>query len=450
MRTLASMLALSLFAGCGDSGSNNNTPDARPSGGVDAAGGGNLVDVPAGDITASTTWTADNIYTLRGQVFVTGGTLTIEAGTVIQGDPGSVLVITAGAQLNAVGTAAAPIVFTSSQMIPSAGDWGGVVLLGRAPINVTGGTNLVEGFPEATGTKVEYGGAVAAHNCGTLRYARFEYAGFELSTDNELNALTVAGCGSDTEIDFVQMHQGLDDGIEFFGGTASATHLVISQPGDDGVDWDLGWTGKLQFVIVQQKNGDGNNAIEADSNKNNNDALPRSAPEVWNYTFIGGDGVSADKSGGMHLRRGTAGKLSNGIVAYFPTYAIDIDGSSSVAQFESTALSIEHTFFVKSAATEVWPTNFDVDAATTMQNDCVADVCFDEATEIGAAPTNHMGVDPMLTAAKNLDAPNWAPMAASPVMSGCGTPPAGLDTSATFCGAVGATDWTAGWTSFPE
>lgn len=446
----ASLLASFVFASaCGDTGNADlpvdakvNTPDAPASGG--------LVEVPAGDLTGPVTWEAKNTYVLKGQVFVTGGTLTIEAGTVVKGEAGSVLTITKSATLMAQGTVEKPIVFTSAKTAPTSGDWGGLVMLGAAPINVTGNTNKVEGFPESVGTKIEYGGANASHNCGTLKYARIEYAGFQLSADNELNGLTLGGCGNATTVDYVQVHLGLDDGIEIFGGTTNISHIVISQPDDDALDWDLGWTGKGQFVVVQQKTGRGDKAIEADSNKNNNDAMPRSAPELWNFTFIGGDGAVGDKQGGLHLRRGTAGKFSNFILAHFAGFAIDVDGAASVAQANTNALTFAHGYLQKASATALWPDNFDV--ASGKQNDCDAmgANCFDEAAVIGGIGTIKKDLDTKLAAPKSLTAPSWKPAADSPVLTGCGTPPAGLDQTATFCGAIGPTDWTVGWTKFPQ
>jgi hypothetical protein len=211
----------------------------------------------------------------------------------------------------------------------------------------------------------------------------------------------------------------------------------------------LGWNGKAQFVIVQQKTGRGDKGFEADSNRNNNDLTPRSAPEIWNATLIGGDGATTDKQGGMHLRRGTAGKFNNMIVAYFSSFPVDVDGASSAGQW-GTGLTIANTYFMKTAAGELFPTNFDV--VSNKENDCDAAGanCFNEATMIGGVVSNHMGADPMLTAPKDLAAPNFKPKTGSPVLTGCGTPPAGFDQSATFCGAVGATDWTAGWTRFPQ
>lgn len=455
---LLSLLALPLVvtAACKDDSGLTGGDDEPPlpdAPEVDAPPGVTIVDVPEGDITTDTTWTKDHIYVLQGYVFVTGGTLTIEAGTVIKGSAteGSALTITKDAKLNAVGTAANPIVFTSGQATPIPGSWGGLVLLGKAPINVTGGTNKIEGFPTSYGDRIVYGGTDAAHDCGKLEYARIEYAGFALATDNELNGLTLGGCGSATKIDYVQSHLGLDDGVEIFGGTVDVRHLVITQPDDDALDWDFGWTGTAQFVIIQQKPGVGDKGIEADNNVNNNDLTPRSMPTIWNLTMIGGDGPAADKKqGAMHLRRGTAAHISNAIVAYWNQFAVDVDGVSSAGQF-GTGLTVKHTYFMKSTnAAAIWPTNFDV--ASGNENDCQTPNtnCFDEAAQIGADATNHLDVDAQLMAPKDLATPNFKPATGSPVLTGCGTPGAGFDAAATFCGAIGATDWTIGWTRFPQ
>jgi hypothetical protein len=226
--------------------------------------------------------------------------------------------------------------------------------------------------------------------------------------------------------------------------------VVVTQPDDDGLDWDRGWTGRAQFVIVQQKTGRGDKGIEADNNNNDNELLPRSAPEIWNLTLIGGDGAATDPQGGMHLRRGTAGKIHNAVVAYFTKFGVDVDGASSVNQFNANALAIEHTYFVKGTnATAVWPANFDVGTSGN-QNDCpTPTTCLDEAAAIGGAATNHVDIDPMLLAPKSPTAPSFKPMPGSPVLTGCGTPPAGFDRTATFCGAIGTSDWTVGWTRFP-
>jgi hypothetical protein len=442
------------LAACGDDGG-TATPDAMV-GGADAPIGGGPVDVTA-DITADTTWTADNVYTLKNHIFVRGAELTIEAGTLIKGDQGSSLVITNDATLNAVGTADAPIILTSSQPAGSraAGDWGGVVLLGKAPINVSGGTDNIEGFAAGT-AGTEFGGAAGAHDCGTLKYARIEFAGFEIATDNELNGLTVGGCGTGTELDYIQVHKGADDGVEFFGGTANISHVVISQPDDDGLDWDNGWNGNVQFLIVQQSSTAGDKGFESDNNGSSMDATPRSAPTIYNATLIGSNaepGAAFKTQGAMHLREGTAGIFRNFIIAYFADYGPDVDDFPTVAQTmgAAPALTIESSYFFDNAndTNMGWPAGFDESAG--VQNDCDANDmnCFDEAAFFSNAGRMNTFADPMLAAPLNVTAPNFAPMTGAPVLTGGATPPSGFDATATFIGAIGATDWTAGWTAFP-
>lgn len=341
---------------------------------VDTAGpsGDTVEDVAGGDISADTTWSADTTYILKGKVFVTGGaTLTIEPGTLIRGDVGSALVVATDGSIDAQGTADAPIVFTSSKDTQAEkGDWGGVVLIGQAPINVDGGTDRVEGFESGEEGKVTYGGDAADGSCGTLRYVRIEYAGFALLPDNELNGLTVAGCGSGTELDFIQVHRGQDDGIEFFGGRAGIKHAIVSLPDDDGIDWDYGWQGKGQFLIVKQDANNGDKGFESDNNGDAPDATPVSSPELWNMTLIGSNDPGAVKDqGGMHLRRGTAGSMHNAIVAYFKSFAVDVDGKGSVENAEAGELSIENSYFYGNGGDTNWPADFDV--ADGEENDCV-------------------------------------------------------------------------------
>jgi hypothetical protein len=455
-------LGLSLLAGCGE-----DTPTPAPAGnGEPAPTGGNVTVSEA--ITQDTTWTANNTYTLRNYIFVQKGTLTIEAGTRVLGAEGSALIITKDAKLNAVGTRERPIVFTSAAAEGSreSGDWGGVVLLGRAPINVKGGVNTIEGFlSNSSDERVRYGGSDAAHDCGKLKFARIEFAGFQLAPDNELNGLTTGACGSATDIDYVQVHKGADDGVEMFGGTANLKHLVITQPDDDGLDYDLGYSGKVQFLVVQQNSSVGNRGIEASGNKSDNVATPFSLPEIWNATFVGSNRAPASsgtKQEGLVFNTGAGVKLRNAIVTNFPDLAVDVDGRASVARFEAGELSITNTFFynnkVNLSTIAYAPNPVKDSSGNTTQADTslLADgkTAFREPDQfITDALKNKSSVDPQLPGASDLKGPDFTPATGSPALNAenAATPPADgfFDSSARFVGAVGADNWLAGWTAFP-
>src|SRR5687768_12819903 len=213
------------------------------------------VFVVTGSITGSENWTSNNYYVLRGAVFVEdGATLNIAAGTRVIGESGSVgtLIVKRGGRLNAIGTRTEPIVFTSDQPVGSRarGDWGGLIINGRAPVNIPGG----EGVGEAdTGV---YGGNDPNDNSGSLRYVRVEFAGVEFSPDNELNGIAFQGVGRGTTVDHIQIHMNRDDGLEWFGGTVDIKYAVVSNAADDSFDWTQGWTGRAQFIAIHQKSDD--------------------------------------------------------------------------------------------------------------------------------------------------------------------------------------------------
>lgn len=428
--------------------------DAGPTGGGGGGGGAALtiVDVTA-DITADTTWSKKNVYVLKQLTYVASGTLTIEAGTTVLGDSASALIVSRGAKLVASGTATEPIVFTSSLPVGQRGgpqgDWGGLVFLGRAVINTMGGENNAEGLVDDP--KNKYGGTDDAYDCGTLKYVRVEFAGRPLSANNELNGITLNACGSATTIDYVQVHRGVDDGIELFGGTVNMKHLVITGSDDDGLDWDKGWTGKAQFVVTAQIPGRGNHGIEADNDATNPALTPRSAPTLFNVTLVGRNPDTAASEGpsrGLILRAGTAGKLSNMVVMNFTDKGFIVDGNPSKEQWTLGALAVSHSLFFQN------PTMGVLDYMAPLKADGgVADNGFNEPTEL-AAPSlnNRFDIDPKLAAPTSVSAPSFKPLADSSVLMGGATPPNDgfFDSSATFIGAVGTTDWTAGWTAYPE
>jgi len=299
--------------------------------------GSDLVKRPACGLAATfladTTLTADNTYLLQGAVYVgdegNNAKLTIEAGTTIRGSNGrDFLAVRRGSQIFVLGTADKPVVMTGFEPGKTTrGQWGGLVLNGRSTLNQcrVAGSAVCENAPEG-GVEATYGGNLPADNSGVLRYLRIEYPGFEVSPDNELNGLTLNSVGSGTTIEYIQVLGSNDDGIEMFGGTVNLKHIVVTGAQDDSIDWDFGWTGKAQFLLVKQATDDGNNGIEADNNVNNFAAAPRSNPVIANMTLIGG---SPKAGNGILLRRGTGVSIFNSIVTGFTTTCLNLDDAET-------------------------------------------------------------------------------------------------------------------------
>lgn len=273
------------------------------------------------DITTDTVWETGNRYVLEDKVFVDSAQLTIEPGVVVEGEPGSALIVTTGAKLFARGSRNQPVVFTSAKPEGerARGDWGGVVLLGKAPVNEPDAA--IEGVPE-TDLRGRFGGSDEDHSCGVLQYTRIEFAGFEVYKNNELNGLTLGGCGSNTIVQNVQVHRALDDGIEMFGGTVDLKNILVTGAADDSIDWDWGWRGRVQFAVIQQHSDVGDNAFEGDNNGSDHAARPRSEPVFYNVT-LHGSGRSAKQHRAILLREGSGGHFHNMIIDGFAIEALD-------------------------------------------------------------------------------------------------------------------------------
>ncbi|UOQ97648.1 hypothetical protein MUN81_20755 [Hymenobacter sp. 5317J-9] len=284
--TLSLSLAAMLLLGLASCSKKDITPapnmtgsgTSNPGGGTSNSGNAVVVDAP---ITTSTTWSASKQYLLKGYVYVrSGATLTIEAGTIIKGDKDTkgALIVEPGAKLIAIGTATKPIVFTSNQPKGSRnyGDWGGVILAGNAPVNTLVGGNrpTIEGGPTT-----QYGGTNATDDSGTLQYVRIEFGGVAFSPNNEVNGLTLAGVGSGTTLDHIQVSYSGDDAFEWFGGTVNAKYLVSHRTFDDDFDTDNGFSGKVQFGISLrdplQADQSGSKAFESDNDANASTNGPR-------------------------------------------------------------------------------------------------------------------------------------------------------------------------------
>ncbi len=265
----------------------------------------------SGVYTEDLTLDADTDYTLAGATIMADGTtLTIPEGTTVKAQAAGTsvyLAISQGAQIIANGTADAPIVFTSAGSNPSAGDWGGLILLGKAPVNsVTG---------DATATSeignLPYGGNVEDDNSGTLRYVRVEYSGGAADGQSENNGFSFYGVGNGTTVEYIQVYEGADDGVEFFGGTVNASFVAVVNAQDDSIDWTEGYAGQITDAYVLQGNGIGDEAFECDGfNTDFTNATGNfSNPTVSNVTI---ESLSdADSTRGFLLRAGTQGTFSN-------------------------------------------------------------------------------------------------------------------------------------------
>jgi len=300
------------------------------------------------DITSDTVWKTGSRYVLEKTIFVENSQLTIEPGVTIEGEAGSALIVTPGAKLFARGSRNEPVVFTSAKRKGerSAGDWGGVVLLGKAPVNESDAR--IEGLSE-TDVRGRFGGQDPDHSCGVVQYTRIEFAGFEVYKNNELNGLTLGACGANTIIRNVQVHRALDDGIEMFGGTVDLKNILVTGADDDGIDWDWGWQGRVQFAIVQQHPDSGDNAFEGDNNGTNHAALPRSRPVFYNITLYG-SGYSAKEHRAILLREGSGGRFHNMIIDSFAIEALDTRDEVA-SQVASGDLAFSHNLLANNGGT---------------------------------------------------------------------------------------------------
>ncbi len=402
------------------------------------------------DITEDTTWSTGTTYHLEGVIYVHPGvTLTVEPGVEVIGASDSALVVAAGGRLESRGTRERPVVFTSGQALGTRapGDWGGLSLLGDAPVNAD--APLLEGLDDPEFAR--YGGDDAASSCGVLQYTRIEFAGRALTKDKELNGLTLAGCGAGTIVDHVQVHAGLDDGLELFGGTVDLRHVVITNAGDDGLDWQLGWTGTGQFIAIAQ-GPEGDNGIEADNSEDDHAAAPRSAPTLYNVTILG---LGSASERGVLLRHGTAGELANFLISGHGQEAVDIRDAATVNAIEDGALRLRASLFyaVGQGGEHYFPT-LDDEAELDPGDGRDDDGGFDEdAFFRDEAVGNTFGSDPELAGGSDVRAPRWLPGSSERVTEAAINPPPNFDEGASYVGAFAPGDgepWTVGWTDYAE
>jgi hypothetical protein len=375
-------------------------------------------------------------YLLRGGVFIKK-VLNIQSGTDIFCESGSFLVIDQGARIKAEGTLQDPIVFTSAQPVGQRrrGDWGGLIFNGRAPINVPGG------IAEGEGDTGQYGGGTspnAADDSGLMRFVRVEYGGFAISPDNELNCIAFQGVGSTTDIQFVQAAFGGDDGIEMFGGTVNLRNVIATGASDDSIDWTEGWSGKVQFALVQQRGDEADAGMECDNSAENHNLTPRSAPKIANVTLIGAPDIATGPGStrGMLLRVGTHGQFRNFIVMGFKNVGLEIRDAATFSGFDGGTLAVHGFIFFNNRSN-----NPNVAAGAT------ADAIATHGVKI------MQSIDPLLADPLDTTSPDFRPQAGSPALD-----PANVDAqfpndsffvAAPFVGAFDANnDWTLGWTKW--
>ena len=424
-------------------------------------------------------------YLLKGWVYLAeGAELTIEPGTVIKGDKDTkaALIVEPGAKLYAEGTATAPIVFTSAQPAGSRrpGDWGGLILCGRAKNNQK--SQQIEGGP-----RTKHGGDDDADNSGILKYVRVEFAGYPFERDKEINGITFGSVGSGTTVDYVQVSYSNDDSFEWFGGTVNCKHLVAFKGWDDDFDTDNGFSGRVQYALsvrdshiadTSQSNG-----FESDNCADGAQVDPYTTAVFSNVTFIGPktsdssfqnttdyiDGGSMNPKNGsslgrfqsaMQIRRSSRLNCINSIAMGFPIGLI-LDGEKGNTQAMATAGNLK--------LNNIWFADMDIlgsDANKVYKDAYVTgyenkQAILDESREsfsstfFKAQTGNKVTtVAEMLLSGsgifKGLDV-NFMPQSGSPLLSGASFFGfTGLD-SVSFIGAFGTENWLSSWTNFdPE
>jgi hypothetical protein len=298
----------------------------------------------SGNITSTTTLTSDKEWVLKGYVYVTDGAkVIIQPGTIIKSDISEkgALCIERGAQIVAEGTASKPIIFTSGRPAGerTPGDWGGIVILGRAKTNRTSEPTIEGGIGRA------YGGTNDLDNSGILKYVRIEYAGIAAMPNSEINALTLGGVGSGTIIENVQTIYANDDAFEFFGGTVNAKNLYAYGTADDDFDFDFGYRGKVSNSVSKRDpqfvdNGDAGNGVECDNDGTGSSAEPFTHPILDGVILIGPNDAASlpNHNLAMRWRRATQFEVYNSTIIGYMKGGFSME-SNETAQFYKDGVS---------------------------------------------------------------------------------------------------------------
>jgi hypothetical protein len=405
-------------------------------------------------VATSTTWTNDHFYLIQGFVYVPSGVeLTIQPGTIILGDhtfTGSSLIIERGAKIHATGTPEQPIIFTSDMPAGSrsSGDWGGLIICGKAPINTTGGQSQIEGGPRSY-----YGGTDANDNSGEMQYVRIEFAGYPFQPNKEINGLTMGGVGKGTTINHVQVSFANDDSYEWFGGNVDCKYLIAYRGLDDDFDTDYGYSGRGQFFIALRDSAiadvSGSNGFESDNDATGSTNAPYTSPMFSNVGIFGpkadlSNPVNPNFKRAMHIRRNSRLSCYNSVFAGHPT-GMYIDGDLTDANANSNDLQIE------SCIMSGMGKFFDVPSGQLWSSASVARTWYFDATRHNdTLATNNLL---KITDPFNYDAPNFIPLASSPLNGKASWLNARFASDTwfehvTFAGPMGTTDWTTSWANW--
>jgi hypothetical protein len=417
-----------------------STPDTPDNFSVAQNGNVNTVE---GTTDVNYTFTSDKTWVLKGFVYVDGGaTLTIEPGTIIRGDKDTkgTLIIRRGAKIMAVGSSSQPIVFTSNQPVGqrAAGDWGGLIICGRANNNQPDHEATIEG-----GVDARYGGYDDNDNSGTLSYVRIEFPGIPFQPNQEINGLTLGAVGAGTTIDHIQVSYCGDDSYEWFGGNVNAKFLVAFRGLDDDFDMDNGYRGKFQFGMslreAQTADGGGSNSLEHDNDANGTTSTPFTTPVLSNISVFGpqadpGTTVSTNYKRALHLRRNAHTRVFNSVFAGFPTGVL-IDGTSCEENANNGELKVKNCVFSATATLTATASGSNWDITSWFNNS--GNVSYDSNTLLGI-------VDGF-----NLGGPTPTLNGGSPLASGASFSDSELTdsffTQVAFKGAFGTENWTSGW-----
>ena len=254
------------------------------------------LSVLSGDLTSDLTLDASVEYSLTGALVVKApAKLTIPRGTIIKatGGTSAYIAVEQGAKIYVDGSADSPVVMTSGSENPQRGDWGGLVIAGKAPTNKGASPTTEVG-------DLTYGGTTSDDSSGSIRYLRVEYTGATFTNEKEFNGVSLFGVGSGTTFEYVQSYEAGDDGIEFFGGTVDGKYLVVTGSGDDGIDYADGWNGNGTNWYIS---GAAKGAIEGSNNGDDGNATPVTTTALTNITVVGpvSEGALYYKEGGGNV-----------------------------------------------------------------------------------------------------------------------------------------------------